>query len=174
MAFHHVSLATKDLAATHRFYTELMGFELVRVDAAPTESGGWARLAFYDTGGHGLMSFWEIHDPAIGGDFRTDLAKSLGLPTWVNHLAFDVPTLDALESRKECWRDHGLTVPQIQFENALSIYAVDPNGIMVEFSHTLKPYGDDDRARAQRDVLAEKPALSPRPQPSFFPASRRA
>ena len=32
MAFHHVAITTRDLAATHAFYTEVMGFELVRVD----------------------------------------------------------------------------------------------------------------------------------------------
>ena len=33
MAFHHVAIATRDLDATHRFYSEAMGFELVRVEA---------------------------------------------------------------------------------------------------------------------------------------------
>ena len=33
MGFHHVALATHDTAATHRFYTEVMGFELVKVVA---------------------------------------------------------------------------------------------------------------------------------------------
>ena len=39
MAYHHVALATRDLAATHRFYTEAMGFELVKavVGARPTD-----------------------------------------------------------------------------------------------------------------------------------------
>ncbi len=36
MAFHHVAITTKDLDATHRFYTEAMGFELVKVEAQPT------------------------------------------------------------------------------------------------------------------------------------------
>ena len=35
MAFHHVALATRDTAATHRFYTEVMGFELVKVVVGP-------------------------------------------------------------------------------------------------------------------------------------------
>src|SRR5690606_10402586 len=39
MGFHHVALATTDLAATDRFYREAMGFELVRVDVIPTEGG---------------------------------------------------------------------------------------------------------------------------------------
>ena len=35
MGFHHVAIATRDLDATHRFYTEAMGFELVQVDVDP-------------------------------------------------------------------------------------------------------------------------------------------
>ena len=53
MAFHHVALATTDLPATHRFYTEAMGFTLVKAVVAPTPEGGggWAKHVFYDTGG---------------------------------------------------------------------------------------------------------------------------
>ena len=40
MGFHHVALATRDAAATHRFYTEVMGFELVKVVAGPTPNAG--------------------------------------------------------------------------------------------------------------------------------------
>ena len=35
MGFHHVALATKDLAATHKFYTEVMGFSLVKTIIQP-------------------------------------------------------------------------------------------------------------------------------------------
>ena len=35
MGFHHVALATHDAAVTHRFYTDVMGFHLVKVVAAP-------------------------------------------------------------------------------------------------------------------------------------------
>jgi catechol 2,3-dioxygenase-like lactoylglutathione lyase family enzyme len=44
MAFHHLALATNDMAATHRFYTEAMGFELVKAVVAPTPTRGWAKL----------------------------------------------------------------------------------------------------------------------------------
>ena len=63
MAYHHVALATRDLDATHRFYTEAMGFELVKSVVAPTRRpGGWAKHVFYDTGGDGLIAFWDLHD----------------------------------------------------------------------------------------------------------------
>ena len=55
MGFHHVAVAARDLAATHRFYTEAMGFELVKMSAVTTDHpDGWAKHAFYDTGGNGL------------------------------------------------------------------------------------------------------------------------
>src|SRR5215468_11723354 len=43
MGFHHVAIATRDLAATHRFYTEAMGFELAKVVAGKSPEGGWAK-----------------------------------------------------------------------------------------------------------------------------------
>jgi catechol 2,3-dioxygenase-like lactoylglutathione lyase family enzyme/hemerythrin-like domain-containing protein len=171
MGFHHVSLATKDLPATDRFYRELMGFELVKVVNAPTPGGaGWSRLVFYDTGGNGMMSFWELHDDSIGSDFQTDLSTSLGLPIWVNHVAFEAPNLDAIEARKQCWREHGVTVAQMDFGITLSIYATDPNGILVEFTCPTGAFAnDDDRRRAQHDLTTDRPDLYQSLEPTIFP-----
>ena len=46
MGFHHVALATPDLARTHAFYTEAMGFELAKVVGRRHPRGrlGQARL----------------------------------------------------------------------------------------------------------------------------------
>jgi catechol 2,3-dioxygenase-like lactoylglutathione lyase family enzyme len=174
MGFHHVSLATKDLEATHRFYTELMGFELVKVQDAPTpEATGWSRLAFYDTGGNGMMSFWDLHDDGIGSDYETDLGTSLGLPMWVNHLAFEAPTLDELEARKKCWREHGITVIEIDWGNTLSIYANDPNEILIEFVCTTGAFFTaQERAQAQANLLAAHPDLEARPGLKIYPPTQ--
>jgi len=171
MGFHHVSLATKDMAATHRFYTELMGFELVKVQNAPTPEGtGWSRLAFYDTGGNGLMSFWDLHDDSIGSDYRTDLGKSLGLPMWVNHLAFDAPTLGDIEAQKQRWREHGVTVIEIDWGNTLSIYTADPNGILVEFACTTGAFfTSEEHTQAQATLAAQQPELDARPEVQLHP-----
>jgi catechol 2,3-dioxygenase-like lactoylglutathione lyase family enzyme len=98
MGFHHVALATRDIGATHEFYTEVMGFELVKFVAAPTEHpGGWARHVFYATGDDGLLAFWDIHDADIEAkEWTVDLNRSIGLSVWVNHVAFDAADLDAL------------------------------------------------------------------------------
>ena len=63
MPFHHVAIATNDLDATHRFYTEVMGFRLVHVEAsANPEQTGWARHLFYDTGNGECLAVWDLHD----------------------------------------------------------------------------------------------------------------
>ena len=56
--FHHVALATNDTEATHRFYTEVMGFELVKVVASETPNAsqtpngdGFSKHFFYSTAG---------------------------------------------------------------------------------------------------------------------------
>ena len=68
MGIHHIAITTRDLSATHAFYTDVMGFELVRVDAAPTpeaaygDGNGWARHCFYDTGNGQCLAVWDLHD----------------------------------------------------------------------------------------------------------------
>ena len=89
MGYHHLALAARDMAAVHHFYEEVMGFELVKVEVAGTEAEeGWAKHAFYDTGGQGMLAFWDIHDESIP-PFDPALSRAHGLPTWVNHVAFD-------------------------------------------------------------------------------------
>jgi catechol 2,3-dioxygenase-like lactoylglutathione lyase family enzyme len=161
MGFHHVALATKDTAATHDFYTRVMGFELVKVVAAPTpgDKGGWSKHFFYDTGANGMIAFWELHDDDIGHDYPTDLNRSLGLPWWVNHLAFDAPTLDDLHAHLQRWRECGHTVLEVDHEWCRSIYIRDPNRIMVEFCHTVRAFRPDEIEEANRLLDDPAPAL---------------
>jgi catechol 2,3-dioxygenase-like lactoylglutathione lyase family enzyme len=170
MAFHHIALATRDLAATHRFYTEVMGFKVVKVVVAPTpEESGWAKHVFYDTGNGEMIAFWEIHDAEIeAGPWTGDLSKVIGLPPWVNHVAFDAPTLDALEALKQHWREHGLTVAEIDHGFCTSIYATDPNEILVEFCCTTRPFSDEELAAASRLVDDAKPKLETVPGMRVF------
>ena len=163
MGFHHVALATRDTEATHRFYTEVMGFELVKVVTAATpappghETGGYSKHFFYDTGntgGNGMIAFWEIHDEAIGAEFPVDLNKAAGLPWWVNHIAFDAPTRDHLDAHRRRWQEHGYTVLEVDHEFCVSIYIRDPSGNLVEFCHTTRPFTPDERLRAI-DLLSD-------------------
>jgi catechol 2,3-dioxygenase-like lactoylglutathione lyase family enzyme len=173
MGYHHVAIATRDLDATHRFYTDAMGFELVRVEAAPTdEPDGWAKHLFYETGGNGMFAVWDLHDPRVA-DFDPGISTGLGLPVWVNHVAFDAPDLEALEVAKDRWLDLGIDVMEIDHGWCRSVYAVDPAGTMVEWCTTTRVLTDDDRRDAARDLADPAPTLKSPPEPVFHRAADR-
>ncbi|MGQ0803854.1 MAG: VOC family protein [Actinomycetota bacterium] len=177
MSFHHVALATRDIEATHAFYTDVMDFDLVKVDAVPTEGGGWARHLFYATHGQGLIAFWDIHDDAhVPDDFQASISRGLGLPAWTNHLAFDAGDLDGLAEHKRRWLTAGHGVAEIDHGWCTSIYIEDPNGIMVEFCATTQPFTATDRDEAVRKLDATgRPELPPPPDVTIHePAKREA
>jgi catechol 2,3-dioxygenase-like lactoylglutathione lyase family enzyme len=164
MGFHHVAIATRDLEATHTFYTEVMGFELVKTEAAPAPEGGWARHLFYDTGDGTCIAFWDLHDdPVIEPEFDPSISRGLGLPSWTNHLAFDAPDLDALGGVQQRWLDQGHDVLRIDHGWCTSIYLDDPNGITVEFCCTTQAFTDADRVDAEAMRRAVMPELADEP-----------
>jgi catechol 2,3-dioxygenase-like lactoylglutathione lyase family enzyme len=168
VSFHHVAIATRDLDATHRFYTQVMGFDLAKVVAAETMEGGWARHVFYDTHRGGLMAFWDLRDADDEElDFDPAISRGLGLPTWTNHIAFDAPTLDDLEAMKRRWLDHGETVAEIDHGWCTSIYITDPNGIMVEFCTSTRALTEVDAAEAAELLAAKRPPLEDNPDVVF-------
>src|SRR5262249_49405420 len=82
-----------------------------------------------------------------------------GLPIWVNHLAFRAANLDDLAARRQRWLDHGQTVMEIDHGWCVSIYATDPNGILVEFCTTTRALNDADRAEALELLTHPQPPL---------------
>jgi catechol 2,3-dioxygenase-like lactoylglutathione lyase family enzyme len=170
MAVHHLALAIHDVEATHRFYTEAMGFELVRVEAVPTEGpGGWAKHLFYDTG-DGMIAFWDLHDESLPA-FDPAISTSQGLPVWVNHVAFDAVDEAGLQERLDRWLAAGIDVAEIDHGWCRSIYATDPSGILVEWCLTTQPVTDADRAAALELLTDPAPATKPAPEPQFHLAS---
>ena len=161
MAFHHIALGTKDLAATHEFYTRVMGFRLVKAvaGATPGGQGGWAKHVFYDTGNGEMIAFWDLHDPAIGDGWKADHAASLGLPGWVNHFAFAAPTLAGLAAIRERWRENGIEVLEVDHGWCTSIYTNDPNGILVEFCCSTRAFTAADGEEAEHVLRAPRPPL---------------
>jgi catechol 2,3-dioxygenase-like lactoylglutathione lyase family enzyme len=164
MGFHHVAIATNDLEATHTFYTDVMGFELVKAEVAPAPEGGWARHLFYDTGDGTCLAFWDVHDdPAVPDGFDPSISRGLGLPSWTNHLAFDAPDLGALDAAQQRWLDHGHDVLRIDHGWCTSIYIDDPNGIAVEFCCTTESFTPADRREADEVRRAAAPAFTREP-----------
>jgi catechol 2,3-dioxygenase-like lactoylglutathione lyase family enzyme len=162
MGFHHVAIATRDVAATHAFYTDVMGFDLVKVDAIPTDGGGWARHLFYDTHGSGLLAFWDIHDDAnVPAEFDPSISRGLGLPAYTNHIAFDAGDLAGIQEHIRRALDHRQDVVEIDHGWCTSIYLNDPNGILVEFCATTRELTAADRENAQRLLaMTDRPSLA--------------
>jgi len=172
MGFHHVAFASRDMAATHTFYTEACGFELVKAVVAPTDApGGWAKHLFYATGPNGLIAFWELHDERMTGK-DTAISTGLGFEPWVNHVAFAADSVDDVETRRDRWLAHGHDAIQIDHGFCVSTYAMDPNGILVEFCADTKPYSQADKDHALAMLRADAPALEEPPAPQFFRAPK--
>jgi catechol 2,3-dioxygenase-like lactoylglutathione lyase family enzyme len=180
MGFHHVAFASRDIQATHAFYTEACGFELVKAVVAPTDepSGtGWAKHLFYDTGAgsvangqhRGLIAFWELHDDRMAGK-DTAISSGLGFEVWVNHLAFAADSVEDLEARRDRWLAHGHDAMQIDHGFCVSAYTMDPNGILVEYCVDTQPYTEADKQHALAMLRAESPELEEPPVPQFFRA----
>ncbi len=176
MGYHHLAFAARDMQATHRFYRDVLGFELVKAVAAPTDRpGGWAKHLFYDTGANPdgtpgpLLAFWELHDERME-DKDTAISTGLGFEVWVNHVAFAAADLDDIERRKRQWLDGGSDVMEIDHGFCVSIYTMDPNGILVEFCTDTAPYTQADRDHALAVLQSDDPQLEDPPVPTFHRA----
>lgn len=171
MSYHHIAIATRDMQATHKFYSEAMGFELVRVEKAQTGPEAWAKHFFYDTGDGTMMAFWEIHDPDLSDNFPTSISIGLGLPKWTNHIAFGVDSLQELDTARQRINTAGYDVAEIDHHWCRSIYVDDPNGIMVEFCVSTKAFTEADKQRALDALTDDKLADEPPPIIKVFAAS---
>ena len=170
MSFHHVAIATRDLAAAHCFYVDAMGFDLVHAQAGVTDApdpGGWAKHVFYDTGGGGYLALWDLHDPRVG-EFDAAVSRGLGLPNWVNHIAFTAADLDDLDRCRDRWVALGHDVLRIDHGRSVSIYTDDPDGNLVEWCCMTAAFTEAE-ARAAADIVADPaPALEPLPSAIEF------
>ena len=163
--YHHVAVAVKDVDRSHAFYTEAMGFELVKVVKRQTPDGGWTKHIFYDTGGGELFAIWDlrgIEGVVIDADgWKGGMSTGVGLPYWINHVAFGVSGPEEFERRKQRWLDHGHNVAEVDHEFIRSIYTKDPDGTLVEWTYGTRPLGPADIDEALRLLADDTPATEP-------------
>jgi len=160
MGFHHVAIAVRDADVSHRFYSEAMGFSLVRTEVITYLETGWARHLFYDTGDGTMLALWDLHHES-GPVTKTGISIDLGLPHFVNHLAFGATDLADLDARRHRLLAHGYDVARIDHGWCTSIYTADPNDIMVEFCCTTRVFDTHDHAEAAALLAAEQPPIGP-------------
>jgi catechol 2,3-dioxygenase-like lactoylglutathione lyase family enzyme len=159
---HHIALATKDIRISHHFYTNAMGFRLVKVVKRKAPGGGWTKHVFYDMGDGSLFALWDLRglegnvlDPA---SWRAALSSGLGLPSWVNHIAFEAQGEEDFERHRKLWLNHGYHVSEVDHEFIRSIYTLDPDGTMVEWTYRLRPLAAADWSEAAELLADDSPA----------------
>ena len=123
---HHITLVTSNEQVNKRFYTEVMG--LRRVKLTVNQDDPLHRHLFYadekGTTGSAITFFeWpELPRGFIG----------LGSP---HHLAYSVPSFDALPKWKSWLEAHGVSVsPPVVRGERISIYLRDPDGVIIELT----------------------------------------
>lgn len=135
---HHVAYRCKDAKETVEFYRDLlnMDFQLaIAEDKVPSTGAPDPYMhVFLDAGQGNVLAFFEIpNSPDMGRDENT--------PAWVQHIAFEVETMDELLEAKSRLEGAGIDVLG-PTDHAIfkSIYFFDPNGHRIELAtNTAKP-----------------------------------
>lgn len=159
---HHLAIAVRNIDATHYFYTEVMGFKLVAGVKRQAPGGGWTKHLFYDMGDGKLIAFWDlkgVENVQFAADaWRSGISTGLGLPGWVNHIAFECDNADDFEQKKQRWLDHGYHVSEVDHDFIRSCYTYDPDGNWVEWTYRCRELNESDRLEAEAIYADDTPA----------------
>lgn len=133
---HHLAFGTRSSKATYEFYHDKLGMRLVRTENHRHKKG-YFRHYFFDMGRDQYIAFFELQDVGERPDYRVDISTGLGMPLWINHVAFDIGTAERFEAMRQRLVDKKVTVlGETDHGWCRSLYMVDPNMIMVEFTYT--------------------------------------
>lgn len=134
---HHIAFASKDTQATFDFYHNKLGMNLVRTENH-RQQDGYFRHFFFDMGNEQMIGFFEVNNVGEKPDYKTDLSESVGLPLWVNHIAFNVESEVRYKEIKQRAKANGVGfLAQVDHDWVKSIYFMDPNGLMLEYTYEV-------------------------------------
>jgi len=159
---HHFAWRCRDAEETRHFYEDLLGLPLVHIiqeDRVPS-TGAYCPYVhiFFELGDGSFIAFF---DP--GDDLAAD--PSPNTPSWVNHLALRVDSVEQVQEAKRRLEAAGVEVVGVTDHGFIqSIYFFDPNGIRLELTHQPQPTRRDpeslSRTRARLDAwTARKEAM---------------
>jgi len=143
----HMALTTHDMAATVDFYTEILGFPMVKT----LDMGARGQHFFFDcnNGVDGIAFFWFADAPAdhpgIARSDRAEGGRGISAVGSMNHLSLEVPA-EKLDEYRDRLRAKGIAVtevvndpdghvdPDAEEVYRRAIYFSDPNNILLEFA----------------------------------------
>jgi glyoxylase I family protein len=129
---HHVAYRCHDAKETVEFYQRVLNMDFLTAfseDRVPsTKAPDPYMHVFLDAGMGNVLAFFELpNSPRMGRDENT--------PDWVQHIAFEVETMDDLEQAREAIAEAGIEVlGPINHGVFHSIYFHDPNGHRLELA----------------------------------------
>ncbi|HEY2177447.1 MAG TPA: VOC family protein [Caulobacteraceae bacterium] len=169
----HLALVCKDMAATVRFYRDVLGMPLIKTIDMPQGSG---QHFFFDIGnGDSLAFFWFPNAPAAVKGISSPAALPGGgeivtAHGSMNHIAFNVPAdkfddycarLKAKGVKVSPVLNHDDSPSQISREVTdkvfvRSIYFFDPDGVMLEFACWTRAFDAADVAHDPMTAEGER------------------
>jgi catechol 2,3-dioxygenase-like lactoylglutathione lyase family enzyme len=165
---HHLAIAVKDFNKSFHFYTQVMGFRLVAGVKRQAPGGGWTKHMFLDMGDGKLIAIWDLQGLGLEPEaWRSGISTGLGLPGWVNHIAFECSGQAEFDERKQRWLDNGYHVSEVDHAFIRSCYTYDPDGNWVEWTFDLRPLNEDDRIEAEQILADDTPSTIPDYEGSF-------
>lgn len=129
---HHAAYRCRDAKETVEFYEKALGMKYTTAfaeDHVPStgEYDPYMHI-FLDAGGGNVLAFFELPN-------QKDMGRDANTPTWVQHIAFKVPSEDALLAAKAHLEAMSVDVLGPTFHGIFkSIYFFDPNGHRVELA----------------------------------------
>ena len=129
---HHVAYRCNDAKETVDFYTNVMDMALVLAiseDRVPsTKEPDPYMHVFMDAGQGNILAFFELPN-------SPPMSKDLNTPDWVQHIAFEVESVEALVAARNQVEKAGLSViGPVNHGIFKSIYFFDPNGHRLELA----------------------------------------
>jgi catechol 2,3-dioxygenase-like lactoylglutathione lyase family enzyme len=164
----HLAMATGDIDQTIRFWRDLLGMRLV----AGLGRQGY-RHYFFQISDNDLIAFFEW--PDVEPVANKEHGRPVIGPFVFDHISFGVDSEDDLWELKDTLEAAGFEVSDMIDHGFIhSIYAHDPNGIPIEFSHNVE--GINIRKDPQmRDESASKVTREgPEPHVEFWPKVKMA
>jgi glyoxylase I family protein len=151
LQLHHYAYRARDAEETRHFYEDILGlplYHLIQSDHVPS-TGDYCPYThfFFRLKDGSFIAFFDLGDD-------TAALPSPNTPAWVNHIAFNVDSIQALEDSKARLQAHGVEVLGITDHRIFkSIYFFDPNGIRLELSAQVAT--PDQMHRESLDVRAQ-------------------
>jgi catechol 2,3-dioxygenase-like lactoylglutathione lyase family enzyme len=129
----HVSLSSRDLAATECFYVDILGFKI----AHEFHNAAGERYGFFlHAGGGSFLECFQVKDAAApGGMFR--------------HLCFEVDDIGSFADHLRARGFPEIVTRRGRTDRILQFFIRDPDGVEIEFQQhdeqsALKPFVEQD------------------------------